>query len=198
MNLRESVGVVVVSGSAIPGHVTSLAVQIADIARSFVEVSEAVLIRLDQNLLPPAGTASTELTTRVVDQISKADCAVVCSPVYRAGMPGTLKNMFDWLPLEALEGKPIGLVTVGATYHHYLGVDSDMRRIAEWFGSLMMPAGLYFLPMEVDDLASALPAIADVTSFVQSIVSLTRSSSSMLLPRTAPSSNSRKAQLDAR
>src|SRR4051812_39946562 len=58
----------------------------------------------------------------VVESISAADAVVLASPVYRASMTGALKNLLDLVPVKALIGKPVGIVAMGATQHHYLGV----------------------------------------------------------------------------
>ena len=66
-----------------------------------------------------------------------------CSPVYRASFPGVLKNALDLLPVEALRDKPVGIVAMGASDHHYLGVDSHLRSVLAWFGAIALPTSVY-------------------------------------------------------
>jgi FMN reductase len=82
-------------------------------------------------------------TARVVDAIAAATTVIFASPVYRGTYTGALKNLLDHVPLEALRGKPCGIVAMGATDHHYLGVDSQLRDVLAWFGALVAPVGVY-------------------------------------------------------
>src|SRR4029077_12954212 len=64
-------------------------------------------------------------------------------PVYRASFPGVLKNLLDITPVEALQNKPVGIVAMGGSPHHYLAVDSQLRAVLAWFGALVAPTGVY-------------------------------------------------------
>ena len=48
---------------------------------------------------------------------------ILASPVYRGSFTAALKNLLDHLPIEPLAAKPVGIVAMGATSHHYLGMD---------------------------------------------------------------------------
>jgi NAD(P)H-dependent FMN reductase len=78
-------------------------------------------------------------TARVVGAIAEADVVLLASPVYRASFTGALKNLLDLTPVEALRAKPVGIVAMGATLHHYLGVDWQLRAVLAWFGALVVP-----------------------------------------------------------
>ena len=67
-------------------------------------------------------------TASIVARITK-DAIILASPVYRGSFTGALKNLLDHLPIEALTGKPVGIVAMGATNHHYLGVDWHLRDV---------------------------------------------------------------------
>jgi hypothetical protein len=64
-----------------------------------------------------------------------ARAVVFAAPVYRASYPGVLKNLLDLLPVEALRAKPVGILAMGASAHHYLGVDTHLRAVLAWFGA---------------------------------------------------------------
>lgn len=85
----------------------------------------------------------TDDTAQVVAQIAEADAVILASPVYRASFTGALKNLLDLTPVEALRDKPVGIVAMGATLHHYLGVDSHLRAVLAWFGALVAPTSVY-------------------------------------------------------
>jgi NAD(P)H-dependent FMN reductase len=82
-------------------------------------------------------------TARVVGAIAAADAVLLASPVYRASFTGALKNLLDLAPVEALRAKPVGIVAMGATLHHYLGVDWQLRAVLAWFGALVVPTSVY-------------------------------------------------------
>jgi FMN reductase len=82
-------------------------------------------------------------TGSVVDSIRDASEVVFASPVYRGSFTGSLKNLLDQLPVEALMGKPCGIVAIGATDHHFLGVDWHLRDVLGWFGALVAPTSVY-------------------------------------------------------
>src|SRR5204863_353467 len=47
--------------------------------------------------------------------VAAADGILICSPEYAHGVPGTLKNAFDWLVSgPEIPGKPIGLLNASA------------------------------------------------------------------------------------
>ncbi|HZT50724.1 MAG TPA: NADPH-dependent FMN reductase, partial [Stellaceae bacterium] len=82
-------------------------------------------------------------TQSAVALIAGADAVLLAAPVYRASFPGVLKNLLDLLPVEALRDKPVGIVAMGGSPHHYLGVDGHMRLVLAWFGALAAPNSVY-------------------------------------------------------
>jgi NAD(P)H-dependent FMN reductase len=85
----------------------------------------------------------TDDTAAVVGRLAEADTVLLASPVYRGTFTGALKNLLDLTPVEALRGKPVGIVAMGATLHHYLGVDWHLRAVLGWFGALVPPTSVY-------------------------------------------------------
>ncbi len=82
-------------------------------------------------------------TAAVVQTVVDADAVIFASPVYRATFTGALKNLLDLVPVEGLMGKPCGIIAMGATEHHYLGVDWHLRAVLAWFGALTAPSSVY-------------------------------------------------------
>jgi FMN reductase len=80
---------------------------------------------------------------RAAAAVASADGVVLASPVYRGTLTGALKNFLDLLPFEALYQKPVGIVAMGATAHHFLGTASHLRDICAWFGALVTPTDVY-------------------------------------------------------
>ena len=82
-------------------------------------------------------------TGAVVARVAGADRVLLASPVYRGTFTGALKNLLDLTPIEALRAKPVGIVAMGATAHHYLGVDWQLRAVLAWFGARVVPTSVY-------------------------------------------------------
>jgi FMN reductase len=82
-------------------------------------------------------------TAAVVGKLAAADVVLLATPVYRATFTGSLKNLLDQTPLEALHEKPVGIVAMGATPHHYLGADWQLRAVLSWFGARTLPTSVY-------------------------------------------------------
>ena len=93
----------------------------------------------------------TDDTPRVVGALGEADAVLLASPVYRASFTGALKNLLDLTPIEALRAKPVAIVAMGATTHHYLGVDWQLRAVLAWFGALVVPTSVYLEPAHFQD-----------------------------------------------
>jgi len=135
-------------------------------------------VDLSATALPPAGTlapADVPAAARaLLDSIAAADAVVVFSPIFRAAAPGVLKSFFDLLPIEALEGKPVGSVAMGATPHHYLAVDIDLHPILAWFGAITIPAGPYLTARSFEEGKLSAEAETALGEYAQTVVELAR------------------------
>ena len=87
--------------------------------------------------------AYNEATREAVARMVGAGAVLIGAPVYRATYPGVLKNLLDIAPVEALRGKPVGIVAMGGSPHHFLGVDWQLRAVLTWFGALTAPTAVY-------------------------------------------------------
>jgi FMN reductase len=82
-------------------------------------------------------------TAEVIASVTAADALLFATPVYRGSMTGALKNVFDQLPVEALEGKVVALAAMGGSDHHFLGADRHLRDVLSFFGALVIPVSVY-------------------------------------------------------
>jgi len=116
-----------------------------------------------------------EATRRAVARIAAAGTVLIGAPVYRASFPGVLKNLLDIVPVEALQAKPIGLVAMGGSPHHYLAVDTQLRQVLAWFGALLAPTSVYVTGGDFRDgrLISE-PALKDLAALVDTLIVLLR------------------------
>jgi FMN reductase len=160
-----------------PGRLDAAVRFAADCAGALPDVSTIVLSLGAHRISFADGRALegyADDTARVVGAVEAADAVLLASPVYRASFTGALKNLLDLTPLSALRGKPVGIVAMGATSHHYLGVDWQLRAVLAWFGALVVPTSVYLESGHFQDgrLADA-GAAAALTDLVRALVAMT-------------------------
>jgi FMN reductase len=116
-----------------------------------------------------------EPTRQAVARIAAASAVLIGAPVYRASYPGVLKNLLDLTPVEALQSKPVGIVAMGGSPHHFLGIDFQLRPVLTWFGALVAPTAVYLTGNDFKDgrLASD-SARADLAGLVSALAALAR------------------------
>jgi FMN reductase len=114
--------------------------------------AEHTLIDLAEHALPFAGGSPPEGDAAdVVAAIGGADVVLLATPVYRGTLTGVLKNLLDLLPVDALRGKAVAIVAMGATDHHSLGADWHLRDVLAWFGAVAAPTGVYLTSADFAD-----------------------------------------------
>ena len=73
-------------------------------------------------------------------------------------------------------GKAVGLIGMGATDHHYLTVDTQLRPVLAWFGAHLVPGQVYLQSTHFQDGKLADPeAIAGLETLGKSVVVLHQS-----------------------
>src|SRR4051794_36149049 len=114
-----------------------------------------------------------EATREAIARIAAAAAVLIGAPVYRASYPGVLKNLLDVTPVEALQNKPVGIVAMGGSPHHYLGVDTQLRQVLGWFGALVAPTSVYLTSGDFRDgqLASE-TARGDLAALCETLIML--------------------------
>lgn len=111
-------------------------------------------------------------TATVVETMSAGDAVLLASPVYRGTYTGALKNLLDLLPVEALRGKPVGIVAMGYSLHHYLGVEQQLREVLTWFGALTAPNAVYLTPRDFGDDGVAAAAGGMLDDLLATVIGL--------------------------
>lgn len=166
----------VLGSVTLPGRLSSAMQVLLDALRGQAESPDTALIDLAALQLgfadgrPPAEVGGD--TARVVAQIGRADAVIFASPVYRASMTGALKNLFDLLPIETVQGKVCGIVAMGATPHHYLGVESHLRDVLAWFGAVVLPVSVYLTAADFENGALTAPARGELEQLALSVYRL--------------------------
>lgn len=147
MSAPAPVRLLAVIGSVTPPGRLNAAVHAAiEFARTQDAVTTDVLNLADHRLPFADGRPLDGDAARVVGRITDAGTVLIASPVYRASFTGALKNLLDLVPVEGLRNKPVGIVAMGASPHHYLGVDWQLRSVLAWFGALVAPTSVYLEP----------------------------------------------------
>jgi FMN reductase len=90
-------------------------------------------------------------TRAAIAAVDSARAVIFATPVYRGSLTGSLKNLFDLLPVPALQGKVVGLVAMGASDHHYLGAERHLRDVLGFFGALPLPVAVYLNGGDFED-----------------------------------------------
>jgi NAD(P)H-dependent FMN reductase len=139
---------VCVVGSAARSHRTRQAIEAVAAGASATDADVNVeIIDLSQRHVSVMDGRSPEEygddTGGVISAIQRAGCVILSTPIYRGTYTGALKNLLDHLPLEALEGKAVGLLASGATDHHMLAIDHQLRGVLAWFNAYLVPGSVY-------------------------------------------------------
>jgi len=114
-------------------------------------------------------------TQQAVARIAGATSVLIAAPVYRASIPGVLKNLLDITPVEALQNKPVGIVAMGGSPHHYLAIDSQLRPVLAWFGALVAPTGVYLTGGDFrDGQLTSETARNDLAALTGTLIALSR------------------------
>jgi FMN reductase len=159
-----------------PGRLNNATKLMLDHARASRPDLEVELINLGEKKIAFAdGRPAEQLgddTAAIVADVKSADGVVIASPVYRGSFPGALKNLLDHLPVESLAGKPVGIIAMGATTHHFLGVDWHLRDVLAWFGALVVPTSVYLTSADFVDGKLTANAQQDLTDLADAVIRL--------------------------
>ena len=107
-------------------------VDIIDLADYDVEFSDG------RNYLDYTGDTKT-----VVRTLMEADIIIITTPVFQASIPGTLKNVFDLLPMDALENKTVGVMVVSGSPRHYLVAEQHLKPILSFMKAQLVQSYVF-------------------------------------------------------
>jgi FMN reductase len=80
--------------------------------------------------------------------------------------------VLDLLPVESLRGKPVGIVAMGYTLHHYLGVEQPLRGVLAWFGAPTAPTAVHLTAGDFADGAASEQAAIALDELLATLVAL--------------------------
>jgi FMN reductase len=142
-----------------------------DVPIEILNLSDAPIETCDGRPLGSYG----EATRQAVAQIASAAAVLIAAPVYRASFPGVLKNLLDIVPVEPLQAKPVGIVAMGGSPHHYLAVDTQLRQVLAWFGALLAPTSVYLTGGDFHEgRLTSESARSDLAALTDTLITLSR------------------------
>lgn len=65
----------------------------------------------------------------VTQTIMEADAIIIGTPIFQASIPGTLKNFFDLLPVNAFRNKVVSMLVTAGSPKHYLIAEQQLKPI---------------------------------------------------------------------
>jgi FMN reductase len=170
-------GLVVLGSAQPPGRLRLALAEAVERARASGE-SELEFLDLAERRLAFADGQDPETldddTPAVLAAIQAADPVIFATPTYRGSMTAALKNLFDQLPVPALAGKTVGLVTMGGSPHHFLGADRHLRDVLAFFGALILPVTAYLTPDQFPDGAPSERVADELDELIASAFALAR------------------------
>lgn len=78
-------------------------------------------------------------TGHLTQTVMGADILFICAPTYQASIPGTLKNIFDLLPQNALYQKTVAMVMMAGTPKHFLIAETQLKPILSYMKANIVP-----------------------------------------------------------
>jgi FMN reductase len=150
--------VAVLGSATAPGRLHRALTEALARAASSGEVSIELIDLGAVSIAAADGRAPEQLgddTAATLAAIAAADAVVLATPVYRGSMTGTLKNLLDHVPTAALRSKPVAIIAMGASDHHYLGAERHLRDVLAFFGALVCPTAAYLSSADFEDGAVA-------------------------------------------
>lgn len=74
-------------------------------------------------------------TQFIAQTIMDADAIVIGTPIFQASIPGTLKNVFDLLPENALRDKVSSIIVTAGSPKHFLIAEQQLKPILSYMKS---------------------------------------------------------------
>jgi len=109
-------------------------------------------------------------TKYVTETIMAADAIVIGTPTFQASIPGTLKNIFDLLPVNAFREKIVSIIVTAGSAKHYLMVEQQLKPILAYMKAHIVPTYVFieekdFLRQEIvnDDILFRIERLAEDT-----------------------------------
>jgi NAD(P)H-dependent FMN reductase len=117
---------------------------------------ETRLLDLADYPLPPLeerteGESALPMARKLFEELGDAEALLIVAPEYKGGVPGALKNVFDYFPPGFLRHKPVGICTVSAGGYGGISCLAQLRLLALAVGGIPIPE--FIAVSKVNDVA---------------------------------------------
>lgn len=82
-------------------------------------------------------------TLDVLQTIMDSNLIIFVTPIYQASIASPLKNLFDLLPIQALNRKVVGLIITAGSARHYLVGETQIIPILHYMYANVLPKYVY-------------------------------------------------------
>lgn len=82
-------------------------------------------------------------TREVLEVIMNADALIIGTPIFQSSIPGTLKNLFDLLPVNAFRDKTVGTIVTAGSPKHYLVAEQQLKPILSYMKANLVPTYVF-------------------------------------------------------
>ncbi len=90
-------------------------------------------------------------TQRIINKVENADGYILGTTILHGSIPGALKNLFDLIPVPALEGKPIALVANGGNPEHAQAIEKHLKPILSYLKMNTLPNDVFVTSADFND-----------------------------------------------
>lgn len=114
---------------------TGAAVEILELRDIAGHLAEATTLGFPDTVLQEA-----------LEKVEESDLLIATSATFRGSYAGLFKAFFDLVDPVAMKDKPVVVGATGGSVRHSLVIDHAMRPLFSYFGSLLVPTGVYATP----------------------------------------------------
>lgn len=82
-------------------------------------------------------------------KIMEADGLIIGTPIFQASMPGTLKNLFDMLPVNAFLNKVAGMIVTAGSEKHFLIPEQQIRPVLSYMKANLVPNYVFITDQDI-------------------------------------------------
>lgn len=107
-------------------------------------------------------------TGEVCQKIMAADAILIGTPIFQASIPGTLKNVFDLLPQNALRDKIVGMLVTAGSSKHFLIAEQQLKPILAYMKAVIVQTYVF---IEDRDFEAGRLTSGDVLNRIDDLVS---------------------------
>ncbi|MHC5247458.1 NADPH-dependent FMN reductase [Enterococcus sp. LJL120] len=88
-------------------------------------------------------------TKALINTLMECDILVIATSICQASIPGSLKNVFDLLPRNALLRKTVSLIVSADSARHYLVAETQLKPILNYMKANLLPSYVFIEKADV-------------------------------------------------